>query len=184
MNPVLFIQGAGAGAYQEDRKLADKLQELLGSSHEVHYPRMPNEEDVPYDEWTQQIEVELSKARGAVVLVGHSMGASVLAKYLSEPRGLGPIAGIFFLATPFWGGDGWRYEGWEGLALPHDAAARFPESASVFLYHCRDDEVVPFEHLALYSGLLPEATLRELDSGGHQLEGRIEVVAKDIESLS
>ena len=33
--PVLFIQGAGEGAYEEDRKLADSLQDALGAEYQV-----------------------------------------------------------------------------------------------------------------------------------------------------
>lgn len=184
MKHVLFIQGAGAGAYQEDKELADSLQNTLGPRCEVHYPVMPNEEDAPYDDWKQQIEDELTKVRGPVALVGHSVGASILARYLSETKARQPVTGIFFIANPFWGGDGWRYEGWEALALPQDLAATFPRGALLFLYHCRDDEVVPFEHLELYAHLLPDATVRAFDTGGHQLDDNISVVAQDIKSLS
>jgi len=30
------------------------------------------------------------------------------------------------IANPFWGGKGWRYEGYEELALPKGVAARLP----------------------------------------------------------
>lgn len=182
MYHVLFIQGAGAGAYREDKELADRLQEALGSSFAVRYPAMPNEEDAPYDEWKRQIDDELPKLRGPVALVGHSVGASILARYAAETEVRQPVVGIFLIANPFWGGDGWRYEGWQELALPQDLAARLPEDAPIFLYHCRDDEVVPFAHLGLHARLLPGAEVRPFDVGGHQVGDNIAVVAEDIES--
>ena len=180
---VLFIQGAGLGAYEEDRRLADSLRKALGLRFEVHFPAMPNEDDAPYDQWCRQIESELAAMPGPVALVGHSVGASVLIKWLSERTGEHPIAGVFLVATPFWGGDGWRYEGYEELALPPDAAARLPKGTPVSLYHCRDDATVPFAHLELYARLLPRATARAFDEGGHQFNDDLSVVARDIAAL-
>lgn len=178
MHHVLFIQGAGAGAYEEDARLADSLRQALGSSYEIRYPRMPNEDDAPYAQWVERIERELAEMRGPVVVVAHSVGASVLLKYLSAGAAKAGIAGAFFIANPFWGGEGWRYEGWEELAS--SPPLRLGEEFPVFLYHCRDDEVVPFEHLALYARMLPRATVRALDSGGHQLNDDLSVVAADV----
>jgi uncharacterized protein len=183
MKHVLLIQGAGAGAYEEDKILADSLRRALGPSYEVHYPAMPNEDDAPYDEWAQQIERKIAELQEPIMLVGHSVGASVLMKYLSETEIRKPVAGIFSISNPFWGGDGWRYEGWEELALPPDLPAKLPNGAAIFLYHTRDDEVVPFDHLALYAQALPHATVRERNTGGHQFNNDLSVVADDIRSL-
>lgn len=180
---VLFIQGAGEGAYEEDEKLVASLRHSLGSEYQVRYPAMLNEEDAPYEQWKQQIETELTAMQEPILLVGHSVGASVVLKYVSESMVEKPIAGIFLIACPFWGGDGWRYEGWEELALPNELSARLPKDTSIVLYHCRDDEVVPFEHLALYADILPQAQVHELDEGGHQLNNDLSVVAKHIKSL-
>lgn len=180
---VLFIQGAGEGAYDADKALAASLRKALGTEYEVHYPAMVDEDNAPYDQWTQQIEQELAGMQGAIVLAGHSVGASVLIKWLSETEVKQPIAGIFLTATPFWGGDGWRYEGYEELELPQGAADKVPKDAPIFLYHCRDDETVPFSHLALYAQVFPQATVRELDAGGHQLNDDLSEVVRDMKTL-
>ena len=180
---VLFIQGAGRGAYDEDKRLAESLRRTLGPRFEVRYPAMPNEDDAPYEQWRQQIEQELADVGGPVVLVGHSVGASVLMKWLSERKDKKALAGVFLVACPFWGGDGWRYEGYEELALPPGFAAGLPPWTPVYLYHSRDDATVPFDHLALYAQALPQATVRAFDEGGHQLNDDLSAVARDIASL-
>lgn len=180
---VLFIHGAGEGAYKEDALLANSLKKELGSLYDVRYPAMPDEDNAPYDLWKQKIEEEIAVMRKPVVLVGHSVGASHLAKILTEIKVTTPITGIFLLDAPFWGGDGWLYEGYKELELPMDIASKFPKNASVFLYHTRDDEIVPFSHLALYAKLLPRAIIREVDRGGHQLNNDLSQVAKDIKLL-
>ena len=179
---VLFIQGAGKGAYEEDKKLAESLREALGTNYEVHYPAMLDEDNATYKSWKQQIEKELTAMQAPIILVGHSIGASVIIKCMSETEVKKPIAGIFLTATPFWGGNGWRYEGYEELELPKGFAAKLPKGASIFLYQSRDDETVPFAHLALYAQVLPQATVRELDAGGHQLNNDLFEVASDIKS--
>lgn len=180
---ILFIQGAGKGAHKEDKKLTDSLRKELGVDYETHYPTMPNEDDAPYEQWKETIKKELATSDDAIILVGHSVGASHLAKSLTEIEIKKPVEGIFLLEAPFWGGEGWRYEGYEQLELPKDITTKFPKDARIFLYHSRDDETVPFDHLALYARILPQATVRELGEGGHQLNNDLSVVAKDIRSL-
>ena len=180
---VVFIQGAGNGAYDEDKRLAESLRRTLGARFEVRYPAMPNEDDAPYEQWRQQIEHELAGVPGPAVVVGHSVGASVLVKWLSERKGEKAIAGMFLIACPYWGGRGWRYEGYEELALPAGFAAGLPAGMPIYLYHCRDDETVPFDHLALYAHALPHATIRAFDEGGHQFHDDLSAVAQDIRSL-
>ena len=180
---ILFIQGAGQGAYDEDQALTASLSQALGPGYEVHYPAMPDENNASYEQWKQQIEKELAAIPGPIMLIGHSIGASVIMKYLSEAAVTKSIVSIFLIAAPFWGGDGWRYEGYEELALPEGIAARLPKGMAVFLYHCRDDEIVPFDHLALYAKVLPKATVRPLDEGGHQLNNDLSAVAKDVKIL-
>lgn len=178
---VLFIQGGGAKRdYEADAKLVSSLREALEEDYTVHYPYLPNESAPDFGR-KKQIGKEISLIKGNIILVGHSLGASMLLKYLSEIRVQKKIAGIFLIATPFWSGD----ENWvQGLKLNENFADNLPKSVPVFLYHCRDDEEVPFEHLALYRQKLPYVTIREIESGGHQFNNDLSIVANDIKALS
>ena len=181
---ILFIQGAGKGAYKEDQKLANSLRNLLGDLYEVRYPEMPNEMDPDYGKWVSQIKKELSALNDTPVLVGHSIGGSILLKFLAETKLKTGVAAIFVVAAPFWGGDGgWTYDGYETLALPKESDSVFPDNVPVFLYHSNDDEVVPFEHLALYGKKFPLATVRVLEGRGHQLNSDLSEVADDLKAL-
>lgn len=180
---VLFIQGAGEGAYDADAKLVESLRKKLGKEYKVIYPGMPHEADAPYDEWSQQISQALSEAQGPIIVIGHSVGASILLKYLSEVPPKKALAGIFLLSAPFWGGEGWHYEGYKKLQVPENVEAKLPAEVPLFLYHCQDDEIVPYEHLALYAALLPHATIRPLQQGGHQLNNDLSLAAQDVQNL-
>lgn len=180
---ILFIHGAGEGAFEEDEKLVASLRQSLGSAYEVRYPAMEDENNAPYGIWVKQITHELANMKD-VILVGHSVGASVLIKFLSEHDPKKNIAGVFLIATPFWGGNGgWTYDGYEQLELPALQHAKLLDEVSLFFYHSKDDEVVPFEHLALYGKRFGNATIRELEGGGHQLNNDLSVVAADIAEL-
>jgi uncharacterized protein len=180
---VLFIQGAGSGAYEEDKPLAESLRNALGPRFEVRYPQMRDEDNALYEQWRKQIEHELGRTPGPVIVVGHSVGASVLIKWLSERQDEKTIAGVFLVACPFWGGDGWLYEGYEELELPPEFGSGLTPGWPIYLYHCSDDATVPFDHLALYARTLPRATVRAFDEGGHQFSNDLSAVARDIASL-
>lgn len=81
---VIFIQGGGKGAYHEDAPLADSLQGALGPEYDVRYPQMPGEDDPNVETWKQKISSELSRTHGKVILVAHSVGGSILLRYLTE----------------------------------------------------------------------------------------------------
>jgi uncharacterized protein len=176
---VLFVHGGGEGAHDEDERLASSLRGSLGDGYEVRHPRMPNEGSPEVEAWKDRISEELAAMDGEVVLVGHSVGALILLKYLSEEEPEKPVAGLFLVAAPYVGTGGWEVE--EG-ALREDFASELPEGLPMFLYHGRDDEIVPFEHLALYEEGLPGATFRGFDGRGHQFGDDLSEVAGDIKA--
>lgn len=177
---VLFIQGGGGKEdYHADAKLVTSLREALGEAYTVHYPLLSNESSPDFGR-KKQIDKEISLIKGEIIMVGHSLGASMILKFLSEDEVKKPISGIFLLSTPFWSGsEDWK----QGLMLRKDFSDKLPKDVPIFLYHCRDDEVVPFEHLSLYVQKLPQATAREGTSGGHQLNNDLSLVAKDIQNF-
>ena len=182
---LLFIHGAGDGAYKEDQALVDNLQEVLGAGYDIHYPQMPQEDSPEYPLWQEQLTKELAELEGDLVLVGHSLGASVLLKYLVEEKVSQPVRGLFLLAPPYWGAEDWQVEDY---TLKDDFAANLPEDMPIVFYQSRGDTIVPFSHFGFYREVLPQATFRELDKhdeyGGHQFGNNLAEVAEDIEGLT
>jgi predicted alpha/beta hydrolase family esterase len=177
---VLFIQGGGEDGHEADAKLVSSLQKALGTNYEIRYPRLQTDEAAPDFGWIKQIGNEIDKLKDGVILVAHSLGASLLLKCLSENKASKKVAGILLLSTPFWTGN----EEWvQGLKLQEDFAQSLPQNSRIFFYHCRDDEEVPFDHLATYRQKLPAASFCEIESGGHQLGNNLNIVAKDIQNL-
>lgn len=181
---VVFVQGAGSGAHAEDQALASSLESLLGAGYQVRYPAMPGEDDPDYEQWKRAIARELEAACGDLFLVAHSAGGPMMLRYLAEEQARA-IAGLFLIAPPYPGPGGWSWEDWNMGELLSRAkfTAQVTDATQVFLYHSRDDRVVPFAHLALYAEQFPQATLRKLNGRGHQLANDLTEVARDIRSV-
>jgi predicted alpha/beta hydrolase family esterase len=175
---VLVIHGAG-----EPRRWGRKiywepmLGNTLGPDYAVRAPRMPEPTEPQYETWGRYI-AELIGSTTSPVLVGHSFGASVLLKYLAEASPRPFFAGLFLVATPFWGPD------FPEFALPRDFAVRLRDVRPLYLYHSRDDPEVPFEHLDRYCRALPHAIARALDGRGHEFDQpQFPELVADIRSL-
>ena len=65
---VLFIQGGGEGAHEEDSSLAASLQKALGSEYAVRYPQMPGESNPDIRNWKTKIASELEPLEGRIIL--------------------------------------------------------------------------------------------------------------------
>ena len=180
-NNILFIHGAGDGGYEADIKLVASLRKVLGTAYKVHAPEMPADETPFFGSgWLEKIDEEISSIKGALILAGHSLGASMLLKYLSEKKIKENISGIFLVAPPFWtGNEDWK----EPLKLQENFPDKLPKEIPTFFYQCKDDDVVPFDHFTIYKQNIPWAVFREMSHGGHQFNNDLTPVANDIKSL-
>jgi predicted alpha/beta hydrolase family esterase len=153
------------------------LADSLGPDYVVIAPRMPEPDDPHYETWAHRIE-ELMEGTTNPLLVGHSFGASVLLKFLAEVSPRPTFAGLFLIATPFWGPD------FPEFALPPDFEARFRDVSPIYLYHSRDDDEVPFAHLQRFQRALHQAIVRALDGRGHEFDQpQFPELAADIRGL-
>jgi predicted alpha/beta hydrolase family esterase len=177
---ILFIQGGGEGAYEADKKLVDRLKKDLGKRYKTLFPRMPAEKNPDYEKYKIKIEKELNKINGELILVGHSLGACFLLKYISEGKIEKDISGIFLLSTPFWGPGGWEFE---GFSMNNELAAKKISNKTVFFYHGTQDEIVPFSHITLYEATFSHAKFRKIAGQGHQFDDDLSDVVKDITTL-
>ena len=179
--PVLFIHGGGEGAYAADAKLAARLGEKLGPGYALRVPKMPNEANPEYKIWRRRILDELAVMDEGAVVVGHSIGGSVLIKIVIEGDLEPSAAGVFLVSTPFWyDHEVWR---WKEVELPTGAASRVPPELPLFFYHGRADQVVPFSHLSKYAKAFPGAIFHPLSGRDHQLNDDMTEVARDISGL-
>lgn len=178
---ILFIQGAGAGTHGEwDNKLVDSLRTELGDSFDIRYPRMPNEADPTFVAWKAAIETELAALGNGTMVVGHSIGGTILFSTLAEAPTNTNLGGLFLIAAPFVGDGGWPSEEINSMA---DIGSRLTDHAPIYLYHGTSDDIAPIAHLALYKTAIPKAIIRKLKGRNHQLNDDLTEVARDIRAL-
>jgi predicted alpha/beta hydrolase family esterase len=178
---VLFIQGGGDGVHDEwDNKLVDSLRDALGPRYEIRYPIMPNEADPKYAAWKAAVENEFAALEDGAILVGHSLGGTILINVLAERAPNCALGAIVLIAAPFIGKGGWKSEDIEPRP---DLAARLPRGVPIFLYHGRKDETAPLGHVDLYAEAVPGSHVRRLEGRDHQLNNDLSEVANDIRKL-
>ena len=181
MRQILFVQGGGEGVHDQwDNKLVDSLRGELGPTYEIRYPLMPNEADPKYSVWKRALETELAALEAGAIVIGHSVGGTILVHALAESTPPADLRAICLISAPFIGPGGWETDDIE--ARP-DLAERLPRDVPIFLYHGRDDDDVPFAHVELYARLLPRAQVHRLAGRDHQLNNRLSEVAADIRRL-
>ena len=146
---VLFIQGAGAAVHDAwDDKLVRSLERALGDGYSVLYPRMPDEADPRYSAWKAALLRQLEALDEGAILVGHSIGGTILVHLLAEEPPKQRLGAISLIGAPFIGEGGWPSDEIEPRT---DFAVRLPAGVPLFLYHGTADDIVPFAHLALYA---------------------------------
>lgn len=179
---VLFVHSAGNQEYNlGSGDIVNYLKHHLGTEYEVHSPKLPEPESPDYELWKTRIVSELELLNEPVILIGHSLGGSVLLKFLSEENVKKSIDGLFLIAPPYWNKEkGWQVE---QFILADDFASKLPDIPRIFLYHSRDDEWVPFSHLFYYAEALPSVTVRKFGIRGHNFIGGFPELVKDINTL-
>jgi len=148
------------------------LNDELGRDFEVILPAMPNKQNAKYLEWKIWFEKFISYFEAEVVLIGHSLGGMFLAKYLSENKFSKKIRALFLVAAPYvYGAD---------FILPKDLSKISGQSQKIFIYHSKDDSIVPFDDFTKYQDNLKNAAARVFEDKGHFNQEKFPELVEDI----
>lgn len=175
---ILFIQGGGMGTHDHwDNKLVESLCRELGNGTEVRYPRMPDEDDPSVARWTPVIRREVADLDDGAVVVGHSVGGTILVNALAEDPPKPELEAIVLIGVPFVGEGGWSGGEFE---LPKDLGARLPRGVPVHVFHGLADETAPPSHADLFAQAIPQAQVHRLPARNHQLNDDLSDVVEAI----
>jgi predicted alpha/beta hydrolase family esterase len=178
---ILFIQGGGEGTHDEwDDKLVDSLRRELGAGFEIRYPRMPDEGDPSGATWVPAIQEQVANLDAGAVVVGHSVGATILVHALAAGPSMGSLGAIALIAAPFVGAGGWPGDEFQ---LGDDLGARLPDGVPVHVFQGLDDDTTPRTHADLYARAIPQAQIHLVPGVDHQLGNDLAEVARVISSL-
>lgn len=130
---------------------------------DVLTPSFPNSDNAKYSEWKIYFEKLIPFFGNDVQLVGHSLGAMFLTKYLQEKPLERPVRRLILVSG------GYDDETNEDLgSFKVESAKNLPLSAEeIHLFHSQDDPVVPFTELAKFQTDLPSATSHVFETRGH-----------------
>ena len=178
---LLFIQGAGAGVHDQwDDKLVESLRRELGTAWEVRYPRMPAEDDPSDGAWGPAISEAIEALEDGSIVVGHSVGGTLVVHGLTERPPDVALGAIVLLSAPFVGDGGWPGDEFE---LPGDLGALLPANVPIHVFHGLDDDDVPPAHADLVARAVPQAQVHRLPGRDHQLGNDLAEVAALIRTL-
>ncbi len=141
-----------------------RLGDVLGKDFEVFNPRMPNAQNARYLEWKIYFEKLISLMEPNVILIGHSLGAIFLAKYLSEEVFPKSIKATFLVGAPF---NTAEIHPLVDFNVSPNLDRLAQQGGDIVFYHSKDDEVVPYSNLEDYRRCLPNANYVTLYGRGH-----------------
>ncbi len=163
MRQVLFIHAAGR-LEEGSGSLVAYLRDELGAGYDVKAPEMPEPDAPGGPAWLGAVDALLADLPPDGILVGHSLGGSVLIKCIAERQPGLRAAGLVTVAAPFWGEPDWEVD---AFRLPEGWPDALGGIGRIVLVHSRDDDVVPPSHMAVYKRHLPRAETRTVADCGH-----------------
>lgn len=177
---ILFIQGAGNVTIAEEQVIVDALKSNLGNAFTVIYPHMPDADYPAYSAWDNVLTTNLKNLSGKVILLGHSLGASIILKHFSMVPVPEQVIGMILLGPPYWKDQDWDISEY---VIADDFLANLSQLKHVYFYYSLDDEVIPHRHLESYQQLMPQANWRISSGVDHSYHGAIAGIIKDIQEL-
>lgn len=139
----------------------NELEEVLGDSYEVFLPTMPSKYNAKYQEWCIWMEKIIPYLRDGVIIIGHSLGANFVAKYLAERTISISVEQVHLVAGCYGLGGGFDLH----VSLENIHV----QCAHVFIYHSTDDSIVPYADALKYHKALPDAQFITFSDRGHFL---------------
>ena len=155
-----------------------ELQSQIGEGFVVYTPQMPNKQNAKYEEWAILFKKLLEAVEDGVVLIGHSLGAAFLVKYLSEHQVAKQIKSLHLLGTPF-DGD-MESDKLVGFVRTGELSQLERQVGEIFFYHSKDDFAVPYSHFLRYQEALPSAHFRAFEDRNHFLQSEVPELNTDL----
>jgi len=152
--------GPGKGSYD----FISHIRSWLPAGVEMRAPVIDEPEAPTYGMWEELFDREMNPREDPLILIGHSLGGSMLVKYLSERSDHPPVSALFLVAAPHWGEDGWEVP---AFTLQDGFERHLHGIQKVFIYHSVDDPVVPFYHAEFYQACFGNPLLRPIPGDDH-----------------
>ena len=142
----------------------DLLQQQLGNDYQVLLPSMPNKTNARYSEWKVWFDHFSELAADDCILIGHSMGAIFLAKYLSQNKFPANIKATILIATPY---SDESIEDLTDFKLDTITELFGAQAGKVVIFNGNDDPVISASDIQKYRDDLPNAEFITIPAPDH-----------------
>jgi len=140
------------------------LQQNLGDNYQVLLPTMPNKTNARYSEWKVWFTHLTEIIEDDCILIGHSMGAIFLAKYLSEVEFPRNIKATILVAAPYDEDEG---EDLTDFKIDHVTELFNTQAGKVVFFFGENDPAVPLTEMPKFQRDVPNAEYRVMPAPDH-----------------
>ncbi len=150
-------------------KWTSTLEAELGEEYETVILPMPNKDNAKFDEWSIWFERHFDYLKDGAILIGCSLGAMFLAKYMSvhnlpfKPKAVILMAGVYQLV------DFNDKDCGDFLVKPEEVQGIENKTDRLVIMHSKDDFVVPYEHAEELHAAIPGSELVIFEDKNHFL---------------
>lgn len=153
----------------EEKQWKDWFEDIKWT-YQIIRPEMPNKNMASYKMWKIWFEKIFPYLNDEdLILVGHSLGAMFLIKYLWENTFPKKIHQLHLISSVFDESDMDEDEKYSGdFAYSPEIIPNIKTQVDqIFLYHSTDDDIVPYSHTEKIKAYVPDAKLITLTDRGH-----------------
>lgn len=146
--------------FVDNKKRKNRIEEKLIKTHQTFIPEMPCKQNADYNAWKiwfEKIFPFLNKKD--TILIWHSLWGTFIIKWLTENQFPQRIKQIHLVSPAFNNKDFDEENIWNFLFNPDSLSNIESQCEQIFLYHSKDDDIVPFSHSEKYKKQLPNAKL-------------------------
>lgn len=167
--------------FVDNKKRKNRIAEKIKKTHQIFMPEMPCKQDADYNAWKiwfEKIFPFLNKKD--TILIWHSQWGTFIIKWLSENQFPKKIKQIHLVSPAFNNKDFDEENIWNFLFNPDNLIKIEPQSEQIFLYHSKDDNIVPFKHSKKIKKHIPKAKLITFENRGHFIQETFPELLKNI----
>ncbi len=180
-----FCKALETRDYDPFEKKGDRKDwfESIKGTYQIIRPEMPNKNMASYKARKIRFEKIFPYLNDEnLVMVGHSLWAMFLIKYLWENTFPKKVKQLHLMSTVFDESDMTEEEkySWDFAYDPSIIPNLEYQVDEIFLYHSTDDDLVPYAHAEKIKAYLPKAKLITFHDRGHLLQSEIPEVLENI----
>ncbi len=156
--------------YLEKQTWRDSLQSDLGETFKVVRLQMPNKINAKYEEWKIYFHRYIEILGDDLILLGHSLGATFLVKFLAEETIKNTISRVILVAVPF----GEKRTGPSLGDFTFECSTNFEAVNSdlkITLFASDNDKMITKDDVEKYQKVIKNLEVKTLPDRGHFSQG-------------